>query len=86
MAEEGNPRQQAEGEGIAQAQDHSTAIVQTNNYYEHVPPRPVDAETVSEARRKLDGLPLDEVPDVVAPLPYGSRTPSFGTIDISVNI
>ncbi len=70
--------QHSDGGRTAQAQDHSTAVVQENHYYEHVPPLPVDKETVAAARRKLEDLPVDEVPRVVDELPHGSRPPSFG--------
>ncbi len=70
--------QQAEGQGNAQAQNHSTAISQTNYYFEHVPPRPVDAEVVRNANGVLEGMPLEDVPIPAIGLPHGSRLPPFG--------
>lgn len=69
--------QRVEGQGNAQAQDRSTAISQTNNYFEHVPPRPVDEEAVRNANRVLEGMPLGEVPEPDIGLPHGSRLPPF---------
>lgn len=70
--------QQAEGQGNALAHDRSTAISQTNYYFEHVPPRPADGDAVRNANRTLDGMPLDDVPRPEISLPHGSRLPPFG--------
>lgn len=78
MNEKDHQSQHSEGGPIAQAQDHSTAYVQENHYYEHVPPLAVDHDKVVAAREKLSKLPLDEVPRVGEEPPKGSRTPSFG--------
>lgn len=81
---EKNQRQESQGEFNAQAQDHSTAIVQVNHLYEHVPPLPVDEDKVAAAKQKLESLPLEAIPDVVDELPHGSRSPSFGANAIFV--
>lgn len=78
MSEKDRQSQHSEGGPTAQAQDHSTAHVEQNQYYEHVPPLAVDPHKIVAAREKLSRLPLDEVPPVVQGPPHGSRTPSFG--------
>ena len=74
MSDEHNLHQQAEGEGIAQADRGSTAIVNIVKY-EHVPPRAVDSAAVEEATRLLEDLPLDSVPSRPTPPPPGSVGP-----------
>jgi hypothetical protein len=39
-----------------------------------VPPRPAGPPSLADAERRLEGLPLDDIPDL-APLPPGSRMP-----------
>lgn len=77
MGKKEHQSQHSEGGPTAQAQDHSTAFVQTNHYYEHVPPLPVDEAVVAAAVQTLKALPLDEVPRVLDELPRGSCPPSF---------
>lgn len=73
MPDEQAPRQQAEGEGIAQADRGGTAIVNIVKYAD-VTPRSVDPEALEEAQTLLETLPLDRVPNP-ATLPGGSVAP-----------
>lgn len=61
MADEHDSHQWAEGEGIAQAAQGSTAIVNIVKY-ENVQPIVVDLEVLREAEQTLDELPLYNVP------------------------
>src|SRR4051794_38737534 len=55
--------QSAAGSDIAQAFDHSTAIVNNIvNQYQAAPPRPVDLAEIARAKALLAELPLDRLP------------------------
>lgn len=73
MADEQNPHQRAEGEGIAQADRGSIAIVNIQQVGD-IRPVQVDPEVVKEAERLLEELPLDRVPVPSPPFP-GSVVP-----------
>lgn len=73
MAERQEFHQWAEGEGIAQAGPEGNASVTIINHT-HTRPEPVAPDTLAEAERQLEGLPLDRVPDPGG-IPAGSKPP-----------
>lgn len=73
MAEGQEFHQRAEGEGIAQAGPGGNASVNIINHT-HTRPEPVDPDTLAEAERQLEGIPLDCVPKPGG-IPAGSKPP-----------
>ena len=65
------PRVTATGDFIAQATDHSHASVTvTQHTYQYAPPPPLDEATLAAARRRLEELPVEAIPDPTS-LPPG---------------
>lgn len=72
MADEQEPRQRAEGSFQAQAIGPGASANVSAINYAHVRPVAVDDAVLEEARRELEKLPLDRVPDPGGP-PAGSK-------------
>jgi hypothetical protein len=69
----GTRGQNAWGNYIAQANDHSHANV---NVYQDVMPHPIEPAVIEAARRTLMSMPLDAQPEASSP-PLNSRLPAY---------